>query len=145
MTPIQYFLIYASIYLLAMLGLIKLIARSEALRTRDGLHEDTTPGTAVPLLMPRPAQSSPVDVDSPSVTLKLPPAYSDGDLLVTCKRVLLIERCPDPLMWYAGMIGKEVPYLGEWKAESLYKSREPAGYINVVKFNDARIIIKEST
>ena len=54
-------------------------------------------------------------------------------------RALRITRCADLLMWYAPLVGQVVPYLGEWP-ESGYKSREPAGYINVVRFADAEII-----
>ena len=37
------------------------------------------------------------------------------------------------------LVGKVVPYHGEWP-ESGYKSREPAGYTNFVRFADAEII-----
>lgn len=53
------------------------------------------------------------------------------------KVVLRINQCPDPLMWYAGKIGKYVPYCGTWPEG--YKSREDAGYLNIVKFEDAKI------
>lgn len=49
--------------------------------------------------------------------------------------MLLIVRCRDPLMWYSGMVGRCVPYLGEWPDG--YKSREPAGFLNIVKKDDA--------
>ena len=52
---------------------------------------------------------------------------------------LRIIKCNDPLMWYAGMVGQYVPYLGEWRGEG-YKSREPAGFINIVRFDDAEIV-----
>lgn len=54
-------------------------------------------------------------------------------------KALLITGCTDPLMWYAGMIGQVVPFLGIWP-ESGYKSLEPAGYTNVVRFEDAEMI-----
>jgi len=54
-------------------------------------------------------------------------------------KALRITRCADLLMWYAPLVGKVVPYLGEWP-ESGYKSREPGGYTNVVRFGDAVII-----
>ena len=54
-------------------------------------------------------------------------------------KALRITRCSDLLMWYAPLVGKVVPYLGEWP-ESGYKSLEPAGYINVVRFADAEIV-----
>lgn len=61
---------------------------------------------------------------------------------VTCKQ-LLIEKCDDPMMWYANLVGKKVDYLGTWPSEG-HKSREPAGYINIVKLGDARIVIDET-
>lgn len=57
---------------------------------------------------------------------------------------LLIHRCPDPHMWYSGMVGQRVPYLGEWRdTPDVYKSREPAGYVNIVKKADATIVDSE--
>ena len=57
-------------------------------------------------------------------------------------KALRITRCSDLLMWYATLVGQVVPYLGEWPEwpESGYKSREPGGYTNVVRFADAEII-----
>lgn len=52
--------------------------------------------------------------------------------------MLQITQCKDPLMWYADKVGQLVPMLGAW-AEG-YKSKEPAGYINIVRFEDARIV-----
>lgn len=51
---------------------------------------------------------------------------------------LLIKRCPDPQMWYAKLVGEKVPYEGRWPEG--YKSREPAGHINVVRFEDAELV-----
>lgn len=57
------------------------------------------------------------------------------------KFVLLITGCSDPYMWYAKMVGQTVPYLGEWNdTPDVYKSREPAGYINIVRKTDAMIV-----
>jgi hypothetical protein len=73
------------------------------------------------------------------------PALPVGHADVAYKHYrLLIVRCHDPLMWYAGMVGKEVLYLGTWKDDGLHKSREPAGFVNVVRPTDA-IIIKRVT
>lgn len=58
-------------------------------------------------------------------------------------RCLLIVACSDPMLWYAGMVGQEVPYLGTWPLEGCHKSREPAGFTNIVRMTDARIVIKE--
>ena len=54
---------------------------------------------------------------------------------------LLIKQCPDAQMWYANLIGQKVPYLGDLGGGE-YKSREPAGYINIVWHRDAEIIEK---
>lgn len=44
-------------------------------------------------------------------------------------------------MWYSKFVGQTVPYLGEWSdTPDVYKSREPAGYINIVKKSDAQIV-----
>lgn len=47
---------------------------------------------------------------------------------------VLIQRCSDPHMWYADRVGQEirierVDHDGLW-------AREPAGYINIIKFED---------
>lgn len=41
-------------------------------------------------------------------------------------------------MWYADKVGQLVPYLGDWPEG--YKSREPAGFINVVRHEDAELV-----
>lgn len=51
--------------------------------------------------------------------------------------MLRIERCRDPLKWYAGMIGKFVPNLGYHHDSNEWRSREPAGYINFIARDDA--------
>lgn len=53
-------------------------------------------------------------------------------------RVLLIEQCSDPQLWYAGLIGRTVPMLQV--INEGYLSREPAGYLNIVRREDGRII-----
>lgn len=60
------------------------------------------------------------------------PAQSAGT------QMLRITQCRDNLMWYSNLVGKLVPYCGNWK--EAYKSREPAGYINRVEFADAEIV-----
>lgn len=52
---------------------------------------------------------------------------------------LRITQCKDPLMWYYKLVGQEVPFLGVWPGEG-YKSREPAGFVNIVKFSDAEMV-----
>lgn len=57
---------------------------------------------------------------------------------------LLIHKCSDPMMWYRGMVGQRVPYLGEWRdTPDVFKSREPAGYVNIVKKTDATVVDSE--
>lgn len=57
---------------------------------------------------------------------------------MSIKKKLLIKQCPDPLRWYASLIGQTVPYLGDVGGE--YKSREPDGYVNFVQYADAEIV-----
>ncbi|MFT0211817.1 hypothetical protein VQ643_04275 [Pseudomonas sp. F1_0610] len=49
---------------------------------------------------------------------------------------LKITQSPDPRMWYAHLIGKCVPLLRE--ETDCYISRQPQGYINIVKKADAK-------
>lgn len=113
-------------------------------RTLAGrVRATAVPSDGIPALLPESEAYAYrlIDADSPPVAVKFP---SDSKSpVVVCKRVLVIKQCPDPMMWYANLIGKEVPYLGEWKNTREYRSREPAGYINIVKFDDATIIVKE--
>lgn len=51
---------------------------------------------------------------------------------------ILIEKCSDPQLWYADLVGQEVPYLRE--IDEGYLSREPAGYTNIVRREDGRVI-----
>jgi hypothetical protein len=53
--------------------------------------------------------------------------------------MLKITNCADPMLWYADKVGDLVPYCGKWP--EAYRSREPAGYSNIVKFEDAEIVI----
>ena len=54
---------------------------------------------------------------------------------------LRIIKCSDGMMWYADMVGQTVPYLGGWSdSPDVYASREPAGYVNIVKKIDAEIV-----
>lgn len=53
-------------------------------------------------------------------------------------RKLRITGCTDGHMWYAGMVGELVELLGEDRIE--YLSREPAGYVNIVKKADAEVV-----
>ena len=51
---------------------------------------------------------------------------------------LLIKKCSDTMMWYRDKVGQTVPYEGEWPEG--YKSREDAGYLNIVRFEDAEVV-----
>lgn len=53
-------------------------------------------------------------------------------------RKLRITGCSDRSMWYAGKVGELVELLGEDRRE--YLSREPAGYVNVVRKADAEVV-----
>lgn len=77
----------------------------------------------MPSTTPDPTRHSPVPIE------RLPDASNYR---------LFITQCRDPLMWYAGKVGQTVPYIGHWPEG--FKSREDAGYINIVKFGDAKIV-----
>jgi len=51
---------------------------------------------------------------------------------------LLIKNCRDPGMWYSDKVGQHVPYLGKYP--ECYKSREDAGYTNIVFVEDAELV-----
>lgn len=53
-------------------------------------------------------------------------------------KLLQITDCKDPMMWYADKVGECVPYVRTF--EDCYLSREPAGYTNIVKFEDAEVV-----
>lgn len=53
-------------------------------------------------------------------------------------KLLQITDCKDPMMWYADKVGECVPYVRTY--EDCYLSREPAGYTNIVKLQDAEIV-----
>lgn len=92
-------------------------------------RERTAPVTdapAAPLEAISPGGCSPTILAGPAVALK---------------KSLLIERCSDPMLWYAKLVGKKVPYIREYPAEGCYISREPAGFTNIVHMKDARIVI----
>lgn len=54
---------------------------------------------------------------------------------------LQIIKCSDPQMWYADLIGERVPLLQE-NADG-FLSREPAGFTNIVKREDAQVVDDE--
>ena len=52
--------------------------------------------------------------------------------------MIKIIQCNDPLRWYADKVGELVPFEGDTGTE--YQSRESAGYINFVQYEDAEIV-----
>lgn len=51
---------------------------------------------------------------------------------------ILVVSCADSRLFYAGLVGKRLPYLG--CDESGYKTYEPGGYINFVNTCDAELV-----
>ncbi|MGY8872195.1 MAG: hypothetical protein ACKVJE_17290 [Pseudomonadales bacterium] len=51
---------------------------------------------------------------------------------------LKIIQCPDPMRWYADLVGKLVPFISDVGNE--YKSRQPSGHVNFVQYDDAEIV-----
>lgn len=51
---------------------------------------------------------------------------------------LRITGCSDRLMWYSGLVGELVPFLRE--EPDVYLSREPAGFVNIVRKADACVV-----
>jgi len=51
---------------------------------------------------------------------------------------LKLIKCSDPMMWYKSKVGEVVAFVREY--DDCYMSREPAGYLNIVKKQDAEII-----
>lgn len=54
-------------------------------------------------------------------------------------KMLKIKSCSDPMMWYSDKVGGTFSLIGEMKGEG-YATREPDGYINVVRYDDAEIV-----
>jgi len=53
-------------------------------------------------------------------------------------KALKLLNCSDQMMWYRDKVGEVVTFVREY--EDCYMSREPAGYLNIVKKQDAEII-----
>jgi len=53
-------------------------------------------------------------------------------------KALRLLNCSDPMMWYRDKVGDVVAFVREY--EDCYMSREPAGYLNIVKKQDAELI-----
>ena len=55
---------------------------------------------------------------------------------------LLIKKCSDSMLWYRDLVGQTVPMIKE--VDEGYLSREPAGYTNIVRREDAEVITNEN-
>jgi len=51
---------------------------------------------------------------------------------------LKIIQCSDSMLWYANLVGQEVPLLKE--VDEGWLSEEPDGYTNIVRRSDAQVI-----
>lgn len=54
---------------------------------------------------------------------------------------LLIKKCSDSMLWYRDLVGQTVPMIKE--VDEGYLSREPAGYTNIVRREDAEVLTNE--
>ena len=62
-----------------------------------------------------------------------------GGLPLTRQRMMLkIIKCSDSLLWYKDLVGQSVPFIREY--DDCYMSREPDGFANIVKKDDAEVI-----
>lgn len=56
-------------------------------------------------------------------------------------KALKIISCSDSLMWYRNKVGEVVTLAKPEHADpDIYWSREPAGYLNIVKKRDAEVV-----
>lgn len=55
---------------------------------------------------------------------------------------LKILKCSDKNYWYSNLVGQTVPLLREY--EDCYMSREPEGFANIVRKEDAEVIHERS-
>lgn len=55
---------------------------------------------------------------------------------------LLIKKCSDSMLWYRDLVGQTVPMIKE--VDEGYLSREPAGYTNIVRREDAEVVTNEN-
>ena len=62
--------------------------------------------------------------------------YEGGhDVVPTYKNQVLVQKCNDPLKWYADQVGLVVNIIGEDLHE--YKARDKGGYVNFISKDDA--------
>ncbi len=92
-----------------------------------------TPDRRLPLL----DQLSPSDIGVYDARLANSYDPVQGVFLELC-----IDKCSDPSLWYAGLVGRRVPLKRVDRASLEYISREPSGFTNVVKFGDATVMVK---
>ena len=60
--------------------------------------------------------------------------------------MLLIKKCNDSLLWYAGLVGQTVYHEPNvaWEADGFYKTRDLGGCLNIVRMEDAEVIEETS-
>lgn len=51
---------------------------------------------------------------------------------------IYIHKCSDPHLWYAPFVGTTREVVRELVDEKIWLVREPSGYLNIVRFDDAR-------
>lgn len=51
---------------------------------------------------------------------------------------IYIHKCSDPQLWYAPFVGTMQTVVRELRDEKIWLVREPSGYLNIVRFEDAR-------
>lgn len=58
----------------------------------------------------------------------------------TCMVVIRITDCSDHKLWYSNLVGKYVPFVRHLLADNCFMSREPDGYSNIVRVQDAELV-----
>lgn len=54
--------------------------------------------------------------------------------------VIRITDCSDHKLWYAHLVGKYVPFVRHLLSDNCFMSREPGGYSNIVRLQDAELV-----
>jgi len=74
---------------------------------------------------------------APEYSTNPPPEWYEGghDVVPTYKNQVLVQKCNDPLKWYADQVGLVVNIIGEDLHE--YKARDKGGYVNFISKDDA--------
>lgn len=55
-------------------------------------------------------------------------------------KTLLITKCSNSLMWYRNLVGQVVPLVRYLHDERCWLSREPDGFVNIVRKTDAVVL-----